>query len=45
MDIPKLIVLISVSVVLPFQKCLRLFRLGLYTVSAPIVGHSYYISL
>ena len=42
MDIPKpmlkccrLIVLICVSVALPFRKCLRLLRLGLYTVSAP----------
>ena len=59
MDIPKpiikccrLIVLICVSVVLPFHKCLRLLRLGLYTVStprvdndAPIVAHICYISL
>ena len=59
MDIPKtvlkccrLIVLICVSVVLPFHKCLRLLRLGLYTVStpcvdndAPIVAHISYISL
>ena len=59
MDIPKpmikccrLIVLICVSVVLPFHKCLRLLRLGLYTVStrhvdndAAIVAHICYISL
>ena len=59
MDIPKpmikccrLIVLICVSVVLPFHKCLRLLRLGLYTVSTPrvnndaaIVAHICYISL
>ena len=59
MDIPKLmlkfyrlIVLICVSVVLPFHKCLRLLRLGLYTVStprvdndAPIVAHTCYVSL
>ena len=60
MDIPKsmmikccrLIVLICVSVVLLFHKCLRLLRLGLYTVStprvdndAPIVAHICYISL
>ena len=49
MDIPKPI---CVSVVLPFHKCLRLLRLGLYTVStprvdndAPIVAHICYISL
>ena len=29
----RLIVLICVSIVLPFHKCLRLLRLGLYTVS------------
>ena len=59
MDIPKLmikccrlIVLICVSEVLPFHKCLRLLRLGLYTIStpridndAPIVAHLCYISL
>ena len=59
MDIPKpmikscrLIVLICVSVVLPFHKCLHLLCLGLYTVSiprvyndAPIVAHICYISL
>ena len=59
MDIPKpmikccrLIVLICVSVVLPFHKCLRILRFGLYTVStpcvyndAPIVAHIYCISL
>ena len=48
----NVIVLIWVSVVLPFHKCLRLLRLGLYTVStprvdndAPIVAHICYISL
>ena len=48
----RLIVLIWVSVVLPFHKCLRLLRLGLYTVStprvdndAPVVAHICYISL
>ena len=42
----RLIVLIWVSVVLPFNKCLRLLRLGLYTVStlrvendAAIIAH------
>ena len=59
MDIPKpmikcckLIVLVCVSVVLPFHKCLRLLCLGLYTVSTPrvdndalIVAHICYISL
>ena len=59
MDIPKpmikccrLIVLICVSVVLPFHKCLRLLCFGLYTIStpridndAPIVAHIFYISL
>ena len=47
----RLIVLICVSVVLSFHKCLRLLRLGLYTVStprvdndAPIVAHICYIS-
>ena len=59
MDLPKLmikccrlIVLICVSVVLPFHKCLRILRFGLYTVStpcvyndAPIVAHIYCISL
>ena len=57
MNIPKpincrLIVLIWVSVVLPFHKCLRLLRLGLYIVSAPrvnndaaIVAHISYIFL
>ena len=47
----NVIVLIWVSVVLPFHKCLRLLRLGLYTVStprvdndAPIVAHICYIS-
>ena len=58
MDIPKpmikscrLIVLICVSVVLPFHNCLRLLRLGLYTVftprvdnDAPIVANICYIS-
>ena len=44
--------LIWVSVVLPFHKCLRLLRLGLYTVSTPrvdndatIAPHICYISL
>ena len=48
----NIIVLIWVSVVLPFHKCLRLLRLGLYTVStsrvnndAAIVAHICYISL
>ena len=48
----SIIVLIRVSVVLPFHKCLRLLRLGLYTVStrhvdndAAIVAHICYISL
>ena len=49
----NIIVLIRVSVVLPFRKCLRLLRLGLYTVSTPrvnndaaaIVAHVCYISL
>ena len=48
----RLIVLICVSVVLPFHKCLRLLRLDFYTVStprvdsdAPIVAHSCYINL
>ena len=59
MNIPKpmikccrLIVLIWVSVVFPFHKCLRPLRLGLYTVSTPrvendaaIVTHICYISL
>ena len=59
MDIPKpmlkccrLIVLICVSVALPFRERLRLLRHGLYTVSsplvdndAPIVAHICYISL
>ena len=59
MDIPKpvikccrLIVLTCVFAALPFQECLRLLRLGLYTVStplvdndAPIVAHICYISL
>ena len=59
MNIPKavlkccrLIVLICVSVVLSFHKCLRLLRLGLYTVSTPpinndaaIVAHICYFSL
>ena len=47
----NVIVLIWVSVVLPFHKCLRLLRLGLYTVSTPrvdndalIVAHICYIS-
>ena len=48
----RLIRLICVSVLLPFHKCLRLLRLGLYTVSTPcvdndtpIVAHISYISL
>ena len=48
----RLIVLIWVSVVLPFHKCLRLLRLGLYIVStsrvdndAVIVAHICCISL
>ena len=48
----RLIVLIWVSVVLHFKKCLRLLRLGLYTVSTPhvdndaaTVAHISYISL
>ena len=48
----NIIVLIRVSVVLPFHKCLRLLRLRLYTVSTPhvnndaaIVAHISYISL
>ena len=48
----RLIVLICVSVVLSFHKCLRLLRLGLYTVSTPpinndaaIVAHICYFSL
>ena len=49
----NIIVLIWVSVVLPFRKCLRLLRLGLYTVSTPrvnnddaaIIAHVCYISL
>ena len=48
----NIIVLIRVSVVLPFHKCLRLLRLRLYTVSTPhvnndaaIVAHICYISL
>ena len=48
----RLIVLVCLSVVFPFHKCLRLFRLGLYTIStlrvdndAPIVAHICYISL
>ena len=48
----NVIVLIWVSVVLPFHKCLRLLRLGLYTVSTPrvnndagIVACIFYISL
>ena len=59
MDIPKpmlkccrLIVLICESVALPFPERLRLLRLGLYTVStplvdndAPIVAHICYINL
>ena len=46
------VVLIWVSVVLPFHQCLRLLRLGLYTIStsrvnndAAIVAHICYISL
>ena len=35
----NVIVLIWVSVVLPFHKCLRLLRLGLYTVSTPRVNN------
>ena len=48
----NIIVLIWVSVVLAFHKCLRLLRLGLYTISTPhvnndaaIVAHICYISL
>ena len=48
----NIIVLIWVSVVLSFHKCLRLLRLGLYTVSTPpinndaaIVAHICYFSL
>ena len=48
----NIIVLIWFSVVLHFHKCLRLLRLGLYTISTPrvnndaaIVAHICYISL
>ena len=48
----NVIVLIWVSVVLPFHKCLRLLHLGLHTLSAPrvdndapIAAHICYISL
>ena len=48
----NVIVLIWVSVVLPFHECLHLLRLDLYTVSTPrvnndaaIVAHICYISL
>ena len=48
----NIIVLIWVSVVLSFHKCLRLLRLGLYTISTPpinndaaIVAHICYFSL
>ena len=48
----NVLVLIWVSVVLPFRKCLHLLHLGLYTVSttrvnndAAIVAHICYISL
>ena len=48
----NVLVLIWVSVVLPFHKCLHLLHLGLYTVSttrvnndAAIVAHICYISL
>ena len=35
----NVIVLIWVPVVLPFHKCLRLRRLGLYTIFTPLVNN------